>query len=56
MNRNNVLNVSMFLIILMGIVMIILGINSGPKVLIPPIITGIGFMVIAWVFSVLKEK
>jgi len=40
----------------LAIIMIVLGFNAGPKIMIPPIVTGIGFLVIAWVFSALKEK
>lgn len=56
MERNNVLNVSAVILILLGVIMIVLGINTGPKILIPPIVTGIGFMVIAWTLMMLKEK
>jgi hypothetical protein len=56
MKRNNVLNISGLIMIILGVAMIVLGTNSGPKVLIPPIVTGIGFMVIAWVFMMLKER
>jgi hypothetical protein len=42
--------------VILAIVMIVLGFRAGPKIMLPPIITGIGFIVIAWVFSVLKEK
>ena len=50
------LNISSIILIILGITMIVLGINSGPKILIPPIVTGIGFMIIAWVFMMIKEK
>lgn len=56
MKRNNVLNISGLLMIILGIIMIVLGTNAGPKVLMPPIVTGIGFMIIAWVFMMLKER
>jgi len=56
MERNNVLNVSAVILILLGVIMIVLGLNTGPKILIPPIVTGIGFMVIAWTLMMLKEK
>lgn len=56
MERNNVLSASSIILILLGVIMIVLGINTGPKILIPPIITGIGFMVIAWTFMMLKQK
>lgn len=56
MKRNNALNVSSIILVLLGIVMVILGVNAGPKILMPPIVTGIGFMVIAWTFIMLKER
>ncbi len=42
------------LLIVLGIVMIYIGGFYAPKVMLPPIITGIGFFVIASVY--LKEK
>ena len=56
MKRNDVLNTSGLIMIILGIIMIVLGVSAGPKVLIPPIVTGIGFMVVAWVFMMLKER
>ena len=56
MTRNNVLTVSILLMTILALIMIFLGFRSGPKVLYPPIVTGIGFIVIAWVFSALKDK
>jgi hypothetical protein len=35
--------------------MIYIGGFYAPKIILPPIITGIGFFVIAWAFSVLKK-
>ena len=34
--------------ITLGIVMIALGLRPLPNVMLPPLITGIGFLVIAW--------
>ncbi len=42
------------LLILLGIIMIYIGGVYAPKVMLPPIITGIGFFIIASVY--LKEK
>jgi len=56
MKRNNLLPISSLIMIVLGVIIIILGFYSAPKILLPPIITGIGFMVIAWVFIMLKEK
>jgi hypothetical protein len=36
--------------------MIYIGGFYGPKVILPPIITGVGFFLIAWAIHVLKNK
>jgi hypothetical protein len=56
MKRNNVLYISALILFILAIMMIHLGYSTGPKVLLPPVITGIGFMVIAGVFVSLREK
>ena len=56
MNRNNVLYFSALILFILAIMMIYLGYTSGPKVLLPPVVTGIGFMVIAGVFVSLRKK
>jgi hypothetical protein len=56
MKRNNILKISASIMVILGIVIITLGFTSAPRVLIPPVITGIGFLIIAWVFAILKEK
>jgi hypothetical protein len=56
MNRNNILDVSALIMFILGIVMIYLGYTVGPGVLLPPVVTGIGFMVVAGVFVSLREK
>ena len=56
MNKNNVLVLGSLLLFILGITIIILAFRSGPKVLIPPVITGLGFFVIAWIFMALREK
>ena len=55
MKRNQVLNIGGVVLIILAIIMIVLGMNAGPKILVPPIVTGIGFIVIASVFMMLKE-
>jgi len=55
MNKNNTLSIASILLILLGIVMIYIGGFYAPKVILPPIITGIGFFIIAWVMIALKE-
>ena len=56
MNRNNVLQISAILLFILGVIIITLAFTAGPKVLLPPVITGAGFFVIAWVFMALREK
>lgn len=50
MKKGNSLIVAAVLLVILGIVMIYLGAFGGPKLLLPPVITGIGFFVIAWAF------
>jgi len=56
MTRNKVLTVSIIIMVILAIIMIVLGFMGGPKIMLPPIITGIGFLVVAWTFSTLREK
>ena len=55
MKRNQVLNIGGVVLIILAILLLVLGMNAGPKILVPPIVTGIGFIVIASVFMMLKE-
>ena len=55
MDKNNILTISAILLIIIGIAMIYIGGFYTPKVMLPPILTGVGFFVIAWVFSALKK-
>lgn len=54
MKRNSVLLTAQIFLILLGSAMILIGGFFSKKFLLPPIITGIGFFVIAWAFSILK--
>ena len=56
MNKNSMFSVASILLLILGIVMIYLGGFYAPKVILPPIITGIGFFIIAWVFTILKKQ
>ncbi len=47
--------VAAVLLVILGIVMIYLGAFSGLKLLLPPVITGIGFFVIAWAFIKMRN-
>ena len=55
MNKNRIITISSVLLIILGIVMIYIGGFYTPKVMLPPIITGIGFFIIAWSLNVLKK-
>ena len=55
MDKNKILTISAILLIIIGIAMIYIGGFYAPKVMLPPILTGVGFFVIAWVFSTLKK-
>jgi len=55
MKKNNVLSIATIVLIILGIVMIYIGGFYAPKVMLPPIITGLGFFVIAWVLTALKK-
>jgi hypothetical protein len=56
MDKNNTLTSVNFLLVVLGIAMIYIGGFYGPKVILPPIITGVGFFLIAWAIHVLKNK
>lgn len=56
MNKNNVLKTTAILLVILGIIMVYLGGFHSPKVILPPIITGIGFFFIAWALNALKDK
>ncbi|WP_162497550.1 hypothetical protein [Aureibaculum marinum] len=55
MDKNKVISIVSILLIVLGISMIYIGSFYGPKVMLPPIITGVGFFLISWVLKVLKE-
>ncbi|WP_291721767.1 hypothetical protein [Bernardetia sp.] len=53
MSHNQKINLVSILLVLIAIAMIVIGIIS--KILPPPL-TGIGFLLIAWGFQLFKEK
>ncbi len=55
MKRNKVLTTAAVLLIILGIAMIYIGGFYAPKIMLPPIITGIGFFIIAWALYALKK-
>ncbi|WP_456424154.1 hypothetical protein [Lutibacter sp.] len=55
MGKKNILTISSVLLIVLGLAMIYIGGFYAPKIMLPPIITGIGFFIIAWSLNVLKK-
>ncbi len=55
MEKQNAFTIASIALIILGIVMIYLGASTGPKIIFPPIITGIGFFVIAWAFIKMRK-
>jgi len=55
MNKYRKIRVSVILLIILGIAMIYIGAFYGPKIILPPIITGVGFFIIAWVLNSLRK-
>ena len=55
MKRNTVLSTAQFLLALIAIFMIAFGSIFADTFMISPIMTGIGFLIIAWTFSALKK-
>ena len=56
MDKNKILTTTAVLLIVLGIAMIYIGGFYAPKVMLPPIISGIGFFLIAWALNALKDK
>ncbi len=56
MKKNQILTITAILLVALGLIMIYLGGLHSPKVLLPPIITGVGFFLIAWSLNVLKDR
>ncbi len=55
MDKNKVLRTTAILLIILGIAMIYIGGFYAPKVMLPPIITGVGFFLIAWALNALRN-
>ncbi len=55
MENSKLIKISALALVILGAAMIYIGGFYAPKVMLPPIITGIGFFIIAWVFYT-KEK
>jgi len=55
MSRNKTLSTAVILLILLGIAMIYIGGFYASKIMLPPIVTGVGFFIIAWALNALKR-
>ena len=56
MDKNKILTTTSIVLTVLEIAMIYIGGFYAPKVILPPIITGIGFLLIAWALNALKDK
>lgn len=56
MKRETVLIIAALLMAALGLLIGYLGLFSGPAVLLPPVVTAVGFLVVAWVFFVFRNK
>jgi len=54
--KDKILRTAAILLVLLGLGMIYIGGFYGPTVMLPPIITGLGFFVIAWALNTLKSR
>lgn len=55
MKKSNGLMVAAITLVILGMVMIYLGALKGPQIMLPPVITGIGFFVIALAFIKMRN-
>ncbi len=54
--QKSALSFAMVLIIILGLVLLYLGIfTGGGDLLWPPIVSGAGFLIIGWIFHVLRK-
>lgn len=56
MSKNKTITIAFIILLVLGVAMLYLGGFHGEKIILPPILTGIGFFVIAWVFKSLQTK
>jgi len=56
MNKKQSLLLAAVLLSVLALLMMYLGFTSAAKILWPPVITGVGFLIIAWVFSVQRKE
>ena len=55
MNKQNILTIGALLMFVLGAAMIYLGAIKPDKIILPPFISGLGFLVVAWVFIGLRK-
>jgi hypothetical protein len=55
MKKYNGLMAAAIMLVLLGMVIIYLGAFKAPQIMLPPVITGIGFFVIAWAFIKMRN-
>ena len=56
MNKKQSLLLAAVLLSVLALLIMYLGFTSAAKILWPPVITGVGFLIIAWAFSVLRKE
>ena len=56
MEKAKFLRIAAILLFILGVIMIYLGGVHAAEVILPPIVTGLGFFIIAWVLIVLKKN
>ena len=56
MNKNKILTLTVILLVVIGISMIYLGGFYATNIMLPPIFSGIGFILIAWALNALKNR
>jgi len=56
MGKNKTLTITAILLVVLGVAMVYIGGFYAPKVMLPPIISGVGFFLIAWALNALKDK
>jgi len=55
LNKSQILTFAAWTLVVLGLVMIYLGGFHAPQVMLPPIVTGVGFLVIAWALAQLRK-
>ncbi|MGH9946025.1 MAG: hypothetical protein ACRD6X_02365 [Pyrinomonadaceae bacterium] len=56
MNRKTTLTAAGILMIVLAVAIGGIGLMAKPNILVPPIITGVGFLVVAWVFLAFRKN